>query len=354
MLLSHGLQVMTSACHNGEMTARIVNSPRFQQDNYFSNMALRYAYHHHLKNDYKDEPSCVVEVNNKRVPRSNHAFAHTDRVEEYIDLGIDYFALYARDEEFRDYCKAMSPTEREWLRIAAVFRVTGREGECSESDSPERYNAYKEASSNHFKTFMNEDVVKGLFEKDQGLLRFFKEQSSKEERSVCFFKPGNQDKNDKIDHIAFVIRYLGKRDFETHINVSTETQPVSNEVIAYRNHLFRILNTAHNLDLPRDFSSEKFESVMDDINALVLESDEQKQAIKHLVMYAMDLTTAHGDTLRCRYSTNGELESCSQDYAPPFDEVSHSFKRAREISALVPKPEFLAPTVDDAVDCQMG
>ena len=72
----------------------------------------------------------------------------------YVDIVIDYFASHAKDEAFRLFCQNLQPTDKEWLRVAAAYSITGRESEIAAIDDLKRYNNYRESCKEHLEQFL--------------------------------------------------------------------------------------------------------------------------------------------------------------------------------------------------------
>ena len=157
VLLPHGTVLFTyPTLQPNLLRSTIVRSPALENNQYISDCALVSAYENHLSKPYQDEESWLI-INEQKLPRPNHNITNTYRVIQLIENVLEHFASYAKEPEFREYCEQIleSPHDIELLKIAAAFRVTGRESEVSFKDNPAQYTRYREASTRNLKTYLD-------------------------------------------------------------------------------------------------------------------------------------------------------------------------------------------------------
>lgn len=305
VILPQGLQVKTTK-GSGLLIQTCHRSPQLEpMDQYLSDLALHFAYHHHLKNPYKDE-SAFINLNNITVYRQNHGLAHTFRVMQMIVYVMNYYAHYAKDVDFRNFCQVKSDNETlESLRIAAAFSVTGRESEISHGENYEKAESYRKASATNVYLFCNELI-------DQNLVQM-----------------SDQMKN----RIKDVVRYMGNPHFEKDINTETDTNERK-----IRNYYYRILSMAHKLDLLRCYNAREFQNAM----ATCIEhsniGQDQNAALHELYRYSIEHNNAHGNRLSCVLNSNGQWVNCQEPYKPIFAKVSTLFYTLKNRTQLVPRP----------------
>lgn len=304
VLLSAGLQVINKVYNKQIITALIVNTPMFQKDHYWPDVALSHAYKNYLSQRYEDLDE-TIDIGNFYVARPNHGLAHTFRVMEYVEPVVHYFSLYAEDESFRQFCQTISSDTLQWLKIAAAFRVTGRNSEVGFHDNPDLYTSYKRASANHFREFV------------KTIPSFAKRFSS------------------LVDALEEVIFYLGNPEYEAKYN-REQNQNKKN----LRNYCMRILDCSHNLDLARCKDSDSYWDAIEGFTALVHESNEQDEALIMLIRYATHLMKAHGDALCCELDDSDCLIDSEPYYKARYGKISHSRRYLIESSRTVQAPVF--------------
>ena len=310
VVISHGEQLRYVRNPMGGFFASLVRSPDYvRPDRYWSDRALSYAYCHYLHLGYRDATSNDVVVNKKTIERPNHGLAHTFRVMENITPVLDYFARHAKDKLFKTFCQNISFEECEWLRVAAAFRVTGRESEISHSENPDLYNKYKEASKNNLKKFLEE----------------------------CSPEKSSNEKEMK-ERVLHVVQYMGHPEYEQAPDNKKPINTYPNEAERlHRNYLHRILTIAHNLDLPRCYSPKEFEAAMEPCRDL---SNQDTIAYKAdydaLIRHSIALIKAHGNVCLTDIALDGTLKDSDEEYQTPFEQVSTSLKAVAECSETVP------------------
>lgn len=287
--------------------ARAVNSPdAVPTGGYWSALALIEANKNYLRHPYKDadkDTENQILVDGTVIERPNHGLAHEYRVMLYIDVVIDYYSLHAEDEEFRSFCQQMSFKEREWLRVAAAYSVTGRESEIGASDNLARYTMYREASCNHLSAFLKKH-------------------------------PPEFSDAAMAARISYLVRWMGNPAFE-----KGPDNPVDEKERQHRNFLNRILSTAHKLDLPRCYTPSEFEQSMELCRKLSKSGEQQQQDYIQMVRYAIGLLHAHGDAVQTDINASGELFMGTQHYCSPFGKVQN-LKALHEVTRSVPRPKF--------------
>lgn len=257
VLLPQGYQIVTTK-KDDRLISKIINSPQYETLNcYWSNFALVHAHEHFLSQPYKDKKDCI-QLNNMIIHRPNHNVAHTYRVILYIDVVLRYFACYADSEGFRIFCQDITHQEKEWLRVAAAFSVTGRESEIGHNEDIKKYRDYRVASQNNFNLFI---------------------QTTKNQQCLNLNKV-MQD----------VILKMGDPQF-------------SNE----ENYYYHVLSVAHQLDLARCYTKDRYLEQMQFCLNLSKESDKQNLAFGGLIKYAQQLIYAHGSKLCCMMNSKDIL-----------------------------------------------
>lgn len=315
IIFAHGEQIEYHESHDGGFFARLVRSPDHQRaEGYLAGLALQHAYQQHLIKPYKESYHSTT-INGVSIARPNHGLAHTYRVMMNIPHLINYFAMHALDEGFKQFCQHLSESERELLCVAAAFSITGRESEIAAGEDLSRYDKYRKASEDHFRVFLENHAPK-------------------------IYKPDKYTRR-RFQHI---VRYMGNPWYEQHspdgefVMINCHPDKLERE---HRNHLHRLLTIAHKLDLPRCYSSQQFHASMAMCRALSDEQLDTQHAIKRsdylkLIQYNIELIKAHGNMLQFDIAADGSFVERSSGYKAPFDEVSQSMKRLYEISETVP------------------
>lgn len=309
IIIPHGEQVQYTHNSEGGFFARILRTPDYERaDNYWSSLALKHAYINYLSKCYEDEPHSII-VQEKEIQRPNHGLAHTFRVMENIPPVINYFSQHAKENGFREFCQNISQEEREWLRVAAAFSITGRESEISAGEDIQRYDDFRKASQKHLEKFLELCPLKKTYDPamKERILHI-----------VCYMGNPAYEKEDQ-----------GKGPINDHKNESER---------AHRNYLHRLLSIAHKLDLPRCYGAAQFEQAMALCRELSEKSPEQETEYQHLIRYNIELIKAHGNALNTDIAADGKLFDNRLSYKSPFDEASSSLKRLFEISETIPRP----------------
>ncbi|WP_133130932.1 SidE phosphodiesterase domain-containing protein [Legionella yabuuchiae] len=299
VILPAGLQVMYLQEEQG-LVARIISSPDYDHDEYWSQHALRFAYLNHLNRPYKDEIDFIM-LDETEIHRPVHGLAHTQRVMSYIPLVIDYFAMHADNEEFRIYCQFIRNTEvAQMIKISAAFSVSGRESEVSFKDDPVKYEEYRRISCVNFLNYA------ALFPES------------------C--PPAS------LTWMGEIIQYMGNPEYSATIN-TRESLPIRQTLYSYY-----ILSMAHKLDLLRCYDSDQVIRAFDNYEQLVRRSDLQKLHFGQLLRYALGLIGKHGDKRLCTMNENNQWVDDETEYNEPFSLVSRSPKDAEYFTAMIRKP----------------
>ena len=308
VIIPPGTQVV-NRISGDKLTATIVNSPQFQISDYWADLALRYANRHYLTTQYKDAPD-AIRGNNTVLVRPNHGVAHTHRVMSNIQTVKQYFANYASDADFRDFCNHMSEQDVQLLKMATAFRVTGRESEIGFNDNPELYLQYRRRSAEHLEDFIN--TTNPMPEL----------QGTKRELIVARLKE--------------VVQYMGDPNYPEKNTGATAKER------AVRNYLHRILSMSHDLDLARCRVPNAYDNDLAPFAEHVVASEEQHQAFIALKHYAIKLIKSHGGRTYCDISDNGEtIDSAENGYnTTRFIETSQSFAKLYQRTNAVPTPRM--------------
>ncbi len=297
----------------------LVRSPELNQhENYMTSLALETAYNQHLKKQYRDSHETTV-VEGTTIPRANHGLANAYRVVQNIDIVINYFAHFALDDDFKYYCQFIAGSRTaEHLKVAAAFRVSGRESEISALDDLKRYNEFKVASANNLARFIAAHET-SLF-------------NSEDDRS---YKKAVQER------LLHIVTHLGNPAYEKPHNgkPAVNTHPDLQER-ALRNYQCRLLRMAHDLDLSRCYTPDQYDSCLAGYRELSRKSLEQKAALTNMIAYNMNLILSHGDSLYTGINQDGSLIAMCKEYESPFDEVSTSLKRLHDASDTVTRPKL--------------
>jgi len=311
ILIPQGTTYLYKTNPAGGFFAREVNSPGIIPDGgQWSATAIAEAYRNHLRNNYKSSTHQTT-IDNKTIYRPNHGLAHTYRVMLYIDVVIDYFAHHAEDEMFRLFCQYITPEEREWLRVAAAYSITGRENEMSAGEDLKQYDKFREASMQHMAAFLKKYPPKT-------------------------YNPHMQER------MLDIVRWMGNPGYETasHGQPCINVHDDSGER-EHRNILHRILTTAHKLDLPRCYAPEQFNAAMSMCRTLSTNSQEQQADYLRMIRYAVALNNAHGNALATAVSPSDELKPCLEPYRSPFGLVSTNLRQLREMTNTVSRLKLL-------------
>lgn len=323
VMMPPGTQIKTLRGPSGTLMARVYRSPDLEPDNQlFSDLALKHAFQNHLSEPYYDV-SEEAEVGDEFVYRPNHGLAHTYRVMLMVAPVIHYFAHHASDPAFKSFCRNLGEGEREWLRVAAAFRVTGRESEVGSRQDPDLYNRYREASMNYFMAFV-------------------------EKEPVYAYRVEGVDLETLKARFAHVIRYMGNPAYEAPFNdkpaINQHEDPHER---MQRSFYHRILSFAHNLDLMRCYTPVQCERALQPHTEWVCSSKEQKARLRTLLEYAIKLMKAHGNMLFTDIDEKGQFFMHSIDYRAPFARVSQSINVCRLISDGVTRPPIERSYADE-------
>ncbi len=310
ILVPMGTSYQYTANSSGGFFAREVNSPGITPGgDKWSSTAIAEAYRHHLKNPYKDKIDQVV-IDDKVVQRPNHGLAHVYRTMIYVDIVIDYFAKHANDETFKLFCRYISCEERQWLRVAAVFSITGRESEISAAENLTRYNEFREASMQHLAAFLKK------------------------------YPPASENEA-MHERMLHLVRWLGNPAYENSFKDQEKINDHEDENERLnRNFIHRILTIAHKLDLVRCYPADQFNHSMEICRSLSQSNDEQYIDYTGMIQYAVDLCNAHGDCLCTSISADKELINTHENYRSPFGLVSTNLRQLREMTETVKRPQL--------------
>ncbi len=320
LLIPPGESGIITKVANRHLLWTILRSPELERpDQYWSELALAQAFENHLSKPYGYEKNSSITINRKEIERPNHNMTHTYRVMLAIELVIDYFSVYAKEDEFRLFCQNITAEEMEWLRVAAAFSITGREGECSAqaASAAARCAGYREASKEHFIQFSS---VNKPFQTSETLPKL---------ASHAVMQA----------RMAHIIRYMGNPNYEVQKTEPQINQHPNENERKMRNFCHRILSIAHSLDLARCFHPEQYGNSLKNCRELSIESPEQQHAYDAMIRYMIDLIKAHGGGLICDIEFDGTLAYRSRCYEPQYADSSLSMKSLREMSDTVPKPE---------------
>ena len=289
--------------NQGTFFAREVNSPGIlPQGDFWSSTALAESFRHHLSKPYEGSNQEEHNV----VSRPNHGLAHTYRVVVYLDVIIDYFAHHAKDETFRLFCQHITPDEREWLRVAAAFSISGRESEISAGENPEQYDQFRQASQKHMEDFLEN-------------------------------YPPPTDNAAMRERMLDIVRWMGNPNYEKGIDGQHEHLDPDERL--HRHFIHRILSIAHKLDLPRCYLPAEFEGAMAKCLELSTVDELQKADYMRMIRYAIDIIKAHGNRLQTDITSGGELQSADKGYTAPFEKVSTNLRQLREITETITQPQ---------------
>lgn len=306
-VLPHGESGVVTQLNDKTLIWTIVRSPALQQkDHYWSECALTDAFENYFTNEYKNEKS-VIEIGGKNVYRPNHNLTHTYRVMTAIEMVVQYFSYFAKDEDFKEFCQTITAEEIEWLRVAAAFSITGRECEVSAKDNLQLYESYREASQDHFKEFVAKTAPESSEEMQQ--------------------------------RMSHVVRYMGNPRYmfaknEGQINNIEDIQELDK-----RNYYFTILTIAHKLDLPRCYSKDQFYDSMAFCRELSIENTAQQRAYNSMVLYQVQHIKAHGGRL-CDIDATGNMSNVNTNFTDEYAESSLSIPGLMVMSATVTRPNF--------------
>ncbi|OGV41521.1 MAG: hypothetical protein A3F46_00270 [Legionellales bacterium RIFCSPHIGHO2_12_FULL_42_9] len=310
ILVPQGTSYLYTQNPNGGFFAREINSPGIiPKGGYWSSTAIAEAYRNHLSQPYLQSPQQIT-IDGITIHRPNHGLAHEYRVMIYIDLVIDYFAHHAKNESFKSFCQFITEDEREWLRVAAAYSVTGRESEIAFNDNPALYDDYRKACTIHMEAFLAK------------------------------YPPPSADETMR-ERLLDSVRWMGNPGYEhEHLDKPAINQHPDPHERQHRNFIHRILSLAHNVDLPRCYGPQQFNTAMEIAREHMTQSHEQQADYTRMIRYAIDLIDAHGNGLYMDITPSGELIACSKDYREPFHKVSSNLRQLREITETIPYPKL--------------
>ena len=289
--------------NQGTFFAREVNSPGIlPEGGFWGSTALAESFRHHLSKPYQGSN----QKEHNAVSRPNHGLAHTYRVVVYLDVIIDYFAHHAKDEMFRVFCQHITPVEREWLRVAAAFSISGRESEISAGENPKQYDQFRQASQKHMEDFLKH------------------------------YPPPTENAAMR-ERMLDIVRWMGNPNYEKGIDGQHEHLDPDERL--HRHFIHRILSIAHKLDLPRCYLPAEFEGAMAKCLELSTVDELQKADYMRMIRYAIDIIKAHGNRLQTDITSGGELQSADKGYTAPFEKVSTNLRQLREITETITQPQ---------------
>jgi hypothetical protein len=305
VIFAQGEQVVTLV-GAGFLVSSIKRSPTLDPKyHYLSHIALSHAFENHLSIEYTEIMSAIT-LNGKKIVRPNHGKAHTYRMMLMIELVLQYFAHYAVDERFKEFCQVIEDDDIEWLRVASAFSITGRESEISAMSDLQKYDKYREKCREHFLSFVK----------------------AKASHMTASMK----------ERMAHVIRYMGNPHYEAKENAPGINEHANPNELKMRNYIHRILTIAHKLDLVRCYNAEEYSRAMQFCHDLSMKSEAQEIALAQLIRYIVELNKAHGNKLDCDIGLDGKLFTVNLPYKDIFSEVSLSMKRLFEVTQTVKRP----------------
>jgi hypothetical protein len=313
ILIPAGTAYLYTSNPAGGFFAREVASPGIQPfGDLWSSTALIQAFRHHLSKPYQDEES-KIELNGKTVQRPNHGLTHCYRVMLYIDLVIDYFAHHANGKAFSDFCQNITQNEREWLRVAAAYSITGRESEIRAVENLERYNKFRAACKDHLEKFLEQ------------------------------YPAPNKDE-DMRERMLNIVRWMGNPGYENSVNGELPINNHNDESERiHRIFIHRILTIAHKLDLVRCYEPHEFDAAMKACRDFSENNSEQEADYLRMIRYAVDVNLAHGNKLSSMMTSSGALKNCSKSYCSPFGLVSNNIRQLMQATDTVPRPKLKEP-----------
>jgi hypothetical protein len=256
--------------------------------------AATYVFHHHLRHPYKEDPFDQKQVH-IGVQRPNHALAHCGRKTRYVDGVIDLFVGHAKEMEFKKFCSSLKDTDKELMKIAALFEVSGRESEASFFSNSSAYLAYKSQSAENFMSYIQlhrQDLI-----------------------------PISEKYRDVIGHI-------NDPSFD-------QKQDVTKDQI----HLERILRTVHNLDLSRCFSASEFQERMKPSYDWITTNNEALMKLESLKFHSSDLihkTDGVSGVEYQKYNSDPEYLFANIQSARSFESENALFVHVSSVFALIP------------------
>ena len=258
--------------------------------------AATYVFQHHLRHPYQEAPFVLnVTYIKQGVPRPNHALAHCGRKTRYVDGVIDLFAGHAEEIEFKEFCSSLKDTDKELIKIAALFEVSGRESEASFFSDKDAYLAYKSQSAENFMSYIQ------LHRQD--------------------LMPISEKYRDVIGHI-------NDPSFD-------QKQDVTKDQI----HLERILRTVHNLDLSRCFSASEFQETMKPSYDWITTNDEALMKLESLKFHSSDLihkTDGASGVEYQKYNSDPEYLFANIQSARSFESEDALVVHVSSVFALIP------------------
>jgi len=324
VLLLPGEQVSYNRCGIGDFSAELLRTPQYKQENSIIEVALIHAFEKYLCHSYSSGFS-----------RENHDIRHTYRKVLYIEQVIKYFAQFSSDENFKSFCKNLNTNDIEWLQIALIFSVTGRDGEESFHDAPGKYQKYKQVSAKHCKAYL-----------DNATLLPLASTHPTQESLTAWHKNIVQlawvAQNDVTLSNENITRYLEQHSnalLQMHSLVDTQKLPeyiqnIGNPDYTSENtndiYVKHLLSFAHDLDLNRCYEPQEYYQTINRYDNLITKNHAQSEALKDLLRYAAELISAFSN-LTALYTTTYtptifrqqpninllRLKQVSQTVAPP-------------------------------------
>ncbi len=114
------------------------------EEAYFIRMTLREVHRKILSKPYSDG-----------VSRSNHDTFHVLRKLAILEKLVLFLKKHG-NWEIQPLINEMNYDDMFWVKLALIFSITGRDGECSSADDPQLYAKYKQASSRYYVAFIDE------------------------------------------------------------------------------------------------------------------------------------------------------------------------------------------------------
>ena len=232
--------------------------------------ALYHAVKNYLSKPYKGMKPIEHRISHGKrvVERRNHSALHAVRTASYIRVISDAVRIYG-DESHRTIIKEIDYEKMiGQLEIAAVFNITGREGE--ESSASPKYRKYRESSAKYFVKYMleNPSVKKRLFANNEEMRKF------------------------AID----VIQNRGQVKEKTYNSLCS-----------------KILATAHDIDLSRCKDKKTMASIACTVDKMLSKQDIEKSVRKQIMKMADDAHSNTGEksaVLGRKYDSKKVVELC--------------------------------------------
>ncbi len=291
----HGVQVLTKKISKDLFIARQVCSPTLERNRYWSDLALKHAWDNYLCKPHTEAVENIVNYRHK------NGLPHTFRMMLLTEHIANYFAHYAKDNEFKAFCQSLTENDQEALRIAAAFSLSGWESGVSADVYSKKYARYRKTSADNLRQFVYSALPIAA--------------------------------HSMTETMTDVVHHLGLPDYETNLNQHPDELERKR-----RNYFHRILSMVHHIQLASSSNASEFSLCMLNYQALSMPSPSQNNAFNELLRYHFQLMKAHGDELSCDVQPDGTFVDADIYYKNIFQEVGSSLKRVYEVSETVPRP----------------